>query len=312
MTAVVLDDLSSLFGLMAEQRDTSTEGEKAQISSDAQRRDAEMRKRIDSMKKEASARAGKGFFGSMEKLISDVASNAIHLKPGRILTDTKQNFVDMGNSQKFWSDLSAGAALAAKVASVVISAATIITGPGAVGGVAFAAAIISLVAMAESELNVMEKCGMNEGAANGARIGIALVTTALGNGEAASRAASGAAQASQAATKAGEVAKQATTLTKVATATSQTAKVLEPTATAASQGAKAAAGVHEYNAENHRADGETHGHAKDRAQRDLDTHIQASIENMENVEKLLDLVQQTMAARTQTTLSLAAAIGGRA
>lgn len=313
MTPVAMDDMSGLFQMMADQRDVGASNEKVQINGDKQKRDMEMRKMFEAKRKEAAARSGRGLMGSLGKLVGDVAKNLVTLKPGRVFTGTAQNFKDMGASPKFWSDLTAGAALVAKVASAVIAAATVITGPGAAGGVAFAAAIISLVCMAEGELKILERCGVKGAAANGIRLGASAVTIAMGNGQALSNAASTASKGAQVGAKGAEAAaKTVSTAQKAIKITTETAKVLEPTAKSVQAGSDMAGAVHTRNIENHRADGEEHGFAKDAANRDLELHVQSSIEGMESLEKLLGLVQQTMAARSQTTLSLTAAIGGRA
>ena len=312
-SAVAVDELGALFALMAEQRDAGVANEKTQIQGDKTKRDAEMRKMFEARKKEAAAKSGLGLGASLGKLLGDVVKNVVTIKPGRVFTGTAQNLHDMGNSPAFWKDLSAGAALVAKVASAVIAAATIITGPGAVGGVAFAAACISLVCMAEGEVDVMGRLGVSDGAAGNIRLGATALTFAMGNGQALSSVASTVGKGAQAgSTAVGGAVKTATTAQRVATAGTQTAKVLEPTAKSVQAGAGVAEAKPLHNAENHRADGEEHGFAKDSANRDLERRIQTSIEGMENQEKLLALVQNTLAARSQTTLSLAGAIGGRA
>lgn len=310
---VALDDITMLFQLMAEQRDVDASGEQTQIQGEKTKRDDEMRKMFESMRKQAAARSGRGMFASVGKLLGDVASNIVKLRPCRVFTQTAQNLEDMGKSPKFWADLTKGAALVAKVASAVIATATIITGPGAVGGVAFAAAAISLVCMAEGELKVLERCGVKGGVATAVRLGASTVTLAMGSGQALSNAASGASKAAQAAGQGAEATTRTlSTMHRVTKATSQVAKVLEPTARSVQAGSNVATAAHNRTLENHRADGVAHGDAKDEAQRDYERRVQESVEGIEDREKLLELVQQIMSARNQTTLSLASAIGGRA
>lgn len=316
-SAVSVDSLTALFGLMAEQRDQGLVTEKTQIQGDRHLRDAELRKRFEAMEKEAKARSGRGFFGSLGKIAGDIVKNVGKGRIDRVFTETAKNLEDTVNSPKFWSDLAKGAATVAKVAAAAVAVATLVTGPGAVGGVAFAAAIISAVAMLESEIKVMDRLGVDTKTAGNIRLGVAAGTAAVGGaGMLLNNATSaGTTAAAQAADKGAQAAQTTSTMAQVkqtTTAVQAGARVYDAGAKTVEAGSQIAIAERNRVAENHRADGEHHGHQKEFFDNSFERRVQTSVEQMESFEKITDLIVQTLAARDQSTLSLAAAIGGRA
>jgi hypothetical protein len=147
LSGVVLNDaMSALYVMLSQQRQLGMEAGKNRVDDNQKLRDQALADERAALQRQKAneADSGRGFFGSIGHLLGDVVDDAVHLRVERTVTDAIHDTEDAWNSPAFWNDLEKGALAVAKVAAVVASVAVTAATLGA------GAPVIAVVALALS------------------------------------------------------------------------------------------------------------------------------------------------------------------
>jgi hypothetical protein len=126
LSGVVLNDaMSALYVMLSQQRQLGMEAGKNRVDDNQKLRDQALADERAALQRQKAneADSGRGFFGSIGHLLGDVVDDAVHLRVERTVTDAIHDTEDAWNSPAFWNDLEKGALAVAKVAAVVASVA---------------------------------------------------------------------------------------------------------------------------------------------------------------------------------------------
>lgn len=173
-SAIFTQSLEALLVLVQEAESKLVAAKDQKAGADNRERDAQTVELFKKIDEEAKARNSPGFFKAIVRCIKDFAVD-LTTDPGRAFSDLGHNIKEMVESPNFWSDLKKGCMTVVKVAAVAAAvAATVVTCGGA--GPVLAAVVIALSAasLAQSELHLMEKVGLDPKIAAGIQIGMAV------------------------------------------------------------------------------------------------------------------------------------------
>jgi len=233
------DAMMTVYVLMAKDQSNDMQGGEAGAQIDKTARNKALADQKAAIQKEQdnSASQGRGFFGSIGKLLGDVSDDAIHGRIDKLASDTASDVKGAVDSPRFWSDLECGAKVVAEVAGVVAGAAATVATAGAAGPVVVGVALaLSAGGFAVSETKCLDGL-LGNGASQYVGLGLDLAGAAVTFG------ASAAAAASPAATTVNNVTLAAVAgANGAATATTTTAGVIGAVAGATSGAADVVAG----------------------------------------------------------------------
>jgi hypothetical protein len=150
------DAMMLVYALMAKQQtlDMSSANKNVDVQQDARKKAIDDEKSAQQAEQANAASSGRGLFGSITKLVKDVAGDALHARVADAVHDATTDVKTAVDSPKFWSDLEVGAKVVAAAAGVVATAAT----AGAAGPAVLAIALsLSVGGMAVSETQCLGK-----------------------------------------------------------------------------------------------------------------------------------------------------------
>jgi hypothetical protein len=136
-------DLSALFALFSQQRTTGLSLSQDGVQENKTLQATALANELAAIQREAAnqSNSGRGFFGSIGKLVTDVVGDLAHGNVGDALSDANRDLGAAWNSPHFWSDLQNGLDEISVVGAAVSQAAQDIGGPV---GTAVAAVAISV------------------------------------------------------------------------------------------------------------------------------------------------------------------------
>lgn len=173
------DAMAELHALIAERRSTSERSSKCDIEAQGKRARAALDRAHEAAAREKANRpeSGRGFFGSLGKLVGDFVGDVAKVKLADAVTDLGKNAKDIASSPKFWKELEQGAISVAKGAAILGAACATVASFGAAAPAAVvlvSGVVLSSAGFVESELHVLEACGVDAEVAQGIGIGLSV------------------------------------------------------------------------------------------------------------------------------------------
>ena len=159
----VADAMASLYALMQSQESSGTRIATERVNTkdgEHQHHLQEEKDALDRARRDSDG--GRGFFGSIGKVVGDVVGDVATLHFRDLVTDTKGNLSDIADSPRFWRELESGAMDVAKwagrIAAVTVAVSAGVAGcaAGGVGGVVVAAVAFSAAAASISGAVISE------------------------------------------------------------------------------------------------------------------------------------------------------------
>jgi hypothetical protein len=161
--AGVADAMASLYTLMQGQETSGTRLATERVSTKDGEHQHHLQEEKDALDRARRASdGGRGFFGSLGKVVGDVVGDVATLHLHDLVTDTKNNLSDIADSPRFWRELESGAMDVAKwagrIAAVTVAVSAGVAGcaAGGVGGVVVAAVAFSAAAASTSGAVISE------------------------------------------------------------------------------------------------------------------------------------------------------------